>query len=164
MSNLKNESIEALERVLCDLFDVVEEIGRRNAEILAADSGEMTEEKAADILEGLVGYLEDEQGTDYDKALQMAVEALKTVKEHEETFEWCTDCKEYDQEHHCCHRWTKCIRNTLSEWEQENEIVRCMDCIHMHAIGESLDRYYVCDFMGAMHEVNGYCHHGEKKE
>ena len=25
-------------------------------------------------------------------------------------FEWCTDCKEYDQEKHCCHRWTKVIR------------------------------------------------------
>lgn len=32
-----------------------------------------------------------------------------------EEFEWCTDCKEYDQEAHCCHRWTKVIRNTVEE-------------------------------------------------
>ena len=28
-------------------------------------------------------------------------------------FEWCTNCKEYDHEKHCCPRWTKVIRNTL---------------------------------------------------
>ena len=28
-------------------------------------------------------------------------------------FEWCHDCKEYDQNAHCCHRWTKVIRNTV---------------------------------------------------
>ena len=30
-------------------------------------------------------------------------------------FEWCTDCKEYDQEQHCCHRWTQNIRRTVEE-------------------------------------------------
>lgn len=30
-------------------------------------------------------------------------------------FEWCTGCKEYDHEKHCCPRWTKVIRNTLHE-------------------------------------------------
>lgn len=33
----------------------------------------------------------------------------------DESFEWCADCKEYDQEKHCCHRWTKVIRNTVEE-------------------------------------------------
>lgn len=32
-----------------------------------------------------------------------------------EEFEWCHDCKEYDQEKHCCHRFTKVIRNTVEE-------------------------------------------------
>ena len=36
-----------------------------------------------------------------------------------ETFEFCADgknpCKEYDQEKHCCHRWTKVIRKTVEE-------------------------------------------------
>lgn len=35
-----------------------------------------------------------------------------------EEFEWCHDCKEYDQEVHCCHRWTKVIRNTVEELRQ----------------------------------------------
>ena len=33
----------------------------------------------------------------------------------EESFEWCHDCKEYDQSAYCCHRWTKVIRNTVEE-------------------------------------------------
>ena len=33
----------------------------------------------------------------------------------QEEFEWCYDCKEYDQNAHCCHRWTKCIRQTIDE-------------------------------------------------
>lgn len=35
-----------------------------------------------------------------------------------ETFEFCNGenpCKEYDQEKHCCHRWTKVIRQTVED-------------------------------------------------
>jgi len=38
-----------------------------------------------------------------------------------QTFKWCTDCKEYDQEKHCCHRWSKVIRDTVEEMKQEQE-------------------------------------------
>lgn len=40
--------------------------------------------------------------------------------------EWCTDCKEYDQERHRCPRWNKVIRETLKD--AQSEIVRCKDC------------------------------------
>lgn len=49
------------------------------------------------------------------KAVDLAIKALETVIKHEETFEWCHDCKEYDQENHCCHRWNKCVRETISD-------------------------------------------------
>lgn len=29
--------------------------------------------------------------------------------------EWCTDCKEYDTEKHCCPRFNRVIRNTLKD-------------------------------------------------
>jgi hypothetical protein len=29
--------------------------------------------------------------------------------------EWCTDCKEYNHERHCCPRWNKVIRQTLKD-------------------------------------------------
>ena len=54
-----------------------------------------------------------------------------------ETFEFCAQgeqpCKEYDQEKHCCHRWTKVIRQTIAEVKQQYalkhpEIVHCNEC------------------------------------
>jgi hypothetical protein len=50
-----------------------------------------------------------------------------------EVFEWCHDCKEYDQEKHCCHRWTKVIRNTVEEVKSQYaleypKIIHCEDC------------------------------------
>ena len=43
--------------------------------------------------------------------------------------EWCTDCKEYDHERHCCPRWNRVIRQTLKDMKEEQpEIIRCKDC------------------------------------
>lgn len=36
-----------------------------------------------------------------------------------QTFKWCDTCKEYDQEKHCCHRFSKVIRDTVGEMKQE---------------------------------------------
>lgn len=47
------------------------------------------------------------------------VELLERRKTNDETFEWCHDCKEYDQKEHCCHRWTKVIRDTVDELEKD---------------------------------------------
>ena len=33
--------------------------------------------------------------------------------------EWCTDCKEYDKEKHCCPRWNRVIRDTLKDAQPE---------------------------------------------
>lgn len=46
---------------------------------------------------------------------------VQEVEEGQEpqTFKWCTDCKEYDQEKHCCHRWSRVIRDTVEEMKQE---------------------------------------------
>ena len=50
------------------------------------------------------------------------IRALPSVTPQEpQTFKWCTDCKEYDQEKHCCHRWSKVIRDTVEEMKQEPE-------------------------------------------
>lgn len=51
------------------------------------------------------------------KLLSVVLE--KQTEQEPKTFKWCTDCKEYDQEKHCCHRWSKVIRNTVEEMKQE---------------------------------------------
>jgi hypothetical protein len=47
---------------------------------------------------------------------------IKALKQETQSFKWCTDCKEYDQEKHCCHRWSKVIRDTVEEMKQESVI------------------------------------------
>lgn len=37
----------------------------------------MTREQAADLLDNLIGFIEDSHGSDYDEALKTAIEALR---------------------------------------------------------------------------------------
>ena len=39
-------------------------------------------------------------------------ESEEEVKEY---YEWCHDCKEYDTENHCCHRYSSFIRESLQD-------------------------------------------------
>jgi hypothetical protein len=75
----------------------------------------MTREEAIAVLRREIepSVYEDEKSI--AEALNMAIEALQEVQKHEETFEWCHDCKEYDKENHSCPRWSKVIRNTVEE-------------------------------------------------
>ena len=85
----------------------------------------MTREEAIQALKDLAD-MNVRYGCD-DKwitALHMAIEALQEVQKHEETFEWCHDCKEYDTENYCCHRWSKTIRNTVEELKAETHDIR----------------------------------------
>lgn len=45
-------------------------------------------------------------------------DALSRVPSADLVNEWCTDCKEYDQTQHCCHRFTKVIRQAQEELKQ----------------------------------------------
>ena len=74
----------------------------------------MTRTEAIGLLSGLMfkGKLKE--------ALDMAIKALE---QEPQSFKWCTDCKEYDQEKHCCHRWSKVIRDTVEEIKQEQESI-----------------------------------------
>jgi hypothetical protein len=43
------------------------------------------------------------------------------------------------------------------------EVVRCKECKHKYVSGNGTTQYYVCDFMDAQYEENGFCHHGESE-
>ena len=77
-----------------------------------------------------------------------------------ESFEWCTDCKEYDQEAHCCHRWSKIIRKTV----EEMKIVRCKDCKYAEYIDDVKTLW--CTECGQGRTVAPYdfCSYGERRE
>lgn len=64
------------------------------------------------------------------EAIATAILALKEVEKHEETFEWCAGCKEYDYERHCCPRWSKLIRDTVKDLKEQYGIISCRECIN----------------------------------
>ena len=57
-------------------------------------------------------------GCDYDlsEAVNLAIAA---IEQQGEDNEWCLDCKEYDKEQHCCHRFTKVIRQAVEDHRRE---------------------------------------------
>lgn len=67
--------------------------------------------------------------SEYEEAMKVALEALEKVKKSEETFEWCTDCKEYDHEHYRCNRWNKRIRDTVEELRGSTMWIPCEDML-----------------------------------
>ena len=81
----------------------------------------------------------------------------KMPSAEDESFEWCTDCKEYDQEAHCCHRWSKVIRKTV----EEKQIVRCRNCRYYNS-----EEKECLDLLGhgRRWEEDDFCSYGERKE
>ena len=68
-----------------------------------------------------------------------------------EVFEFCASgenpCKEYDQQNHCCHRWTKVIRQTVEELKaQKSEITAIVE-----------DFGHPCGTYGYCSNCGGYC-------
>ena len=54
-------------------------------------------------------------------AMQYDAELRQLPSAQPDLDEWCTDCKEYDQEKHCCPRWNRVIRETAEEVRQNAE-------------------------------------------
>lgn len=59
------------------------------------------------------------------RGLDEIIDSLPSA--NEKSFEWCNGCKEYDQSAHCCHRWTKAIRNTVEELRNESQWIPCSE-------------------------------------
>lgn len=56
---------------------------------------------------------DDYESAGFQIALEMAIKALE--QEQQADNEWCTDCKEYDHEKHCCPRFSQVIKTILQE-------------------------------------------------
>ena len=93
-----------------------------------------------------------------DEKILEAIAELPSAEE--ESFEWCTDCKEYDQEKHCCHRFTKVIRDAVAELK----LVHCHECQYSEHDSVYGDRY--CHYNGKAEIVDDYhfCRDGERRE
>ena len=99
-------------------------------------------------------------GLPYHVYPKMWDEINKLPSAEEESFEWCTDCKEYDQEQHCCHRYSKVIRQAFKEMR----VVHCIDCQHSEYDEVYKERW--CHYNGKAEVVDDYhyCRDGERRD
>ncbi len=111
---------------------------------------------AIEVMEGVKKQYSRRQGV--KEAITMAINALEEVEKHEETFEWCAGCKEYDCERHCCPRWSKLIRDTVKDLKEQYSIVNCLECINRNTDN--------CPVNGDFIERNPwfYCGMGDKDD
>lgn len=72
-------------------------------------------------LEFFVEFLGGALRENAQKELITRFQRLPSV--HPELDEWCTDCKEYDHEKHCCPRYNRVIREALGEIQSERKSV-----------------------------------------
>ena len=77
-----------------------------------------------------------------------------------ESFEWCDTCKEYDQEAHCCHRYSKVIRKTV----EEMQVVRCKDCKYAEYIDDVQTLWCTESGQGRTVAPYDFCSYGERRE
>lgn len=64
-----------------------------------------------------IKVLDDAFETGWNEALS-CVNMLPSAQPEYHFDEWCTDCKEYDNERHCCPRFNQVIRTTLQEVQE----------------------------------------------
>lgn len=96
----------------------------------------------------------------YERIMQILDERitpLPSADPEQESFEWCHDCKEYDQAQHCCHRWTKTIRKTVDELKQSAKQGAWQQC-HITTPTGGQHCVWECDGCGArVAERTKYC-------
>ncbi len=96
-----------------------------------------------DVLD-ILNQIEDaqENGENFLSAARVMVEEQSFDPADYNFNEWCHDCKEYDQERHCCPRFNNVIRKTVQECREGYNIVYCKECEYYHDFGN----FGKCDY------------------
>lgn len=90
---------------LADTIDFIEEL----------PTIPQTKNPTKDIYSAIEYWKSVDEDNNMVKWLSELQEYRKAEREKAEHYEWCHDCKEYDQENHCCHRYSSFIRETLQD-------------------------------------------------
>lgn len=126
----------------------------------------ISRQKAVNVCEILADKMTDEGRTVMAQAISV-LRDLPSAEPEPEEFEWCHDCKEYDQQNHCCHRWTKVIRQTVKEVKRQYaleypKIIHCEDCKFYTPMNHKL-KTGICSL--TMHHLGdeGFCSDAEMR-
>lgn len=130
----------------------------------------MDREEAIKLLEHIsIAYTPTDAYGDYDdpqpyeEAMDMAIESLQAEATKAvppslaDVYKWERDIALSQLEEYG-------IRFAEKKRDDLVEVVRCKDCIHKYVSGNGITQYYICDFMDAQYEDDGYCSHGERRE
>jgi hypothetical protein len=99
--------------------------------------------------------------TPTEEDIQAYIDVAPSEQPKYNTSEWCHDCKEYDQDKHCCPRYNGVIRNAVEEIKQAKmghwieigyHIYECSECGRVESIN---------DFENVYREYP-YCHCGSR--
>ena len=82
----------------------------------------ISRQAAIDALDGEIEVTGKANANAVLKYTQMVSDRIKALPSAQSDLdEWCTDCKEYNQEKHCCPRWNRVIRETAEEIRKNAE-------------------------------------------
>lgn len=64
------------------------------------------------------GWIKFDTEKDENTFMHLVRDIAPSVRPDPHYNKWCTDCKEYDQERHCCPRWNRVISQTVKEMKR----------------------------------------------
>ena len=93
----------------------------------------------------------------YKAELYKAISEVPSTQPEMNFDEWCTDCKEYDHEKHCCPRWNRVIRQALKDAQQEPQYTELTpeEAASELASGSTMSAWYWLDDMMRLKQM-GY--------
>ena len=150
----KNDSSKYCDRNIC-LRNEYNNVGCEDCEVTKSQEQTTKNDLGVDCIKksDAINIIQDMHGLARVDVISDAVNRIITMPsvtpQEPQTFKWCTDCKEYDQEKHCCHRWTNVIRDTVEEMKEEYIEREVLDKIRaeLHATAEMHEDgdYYLRD-------------------
>ena len=158
---------EEEQRKLSEIADYLSSRGNvpseleKNSKKLEKNFGELDcidRQAALDAIIKRLGIKDETYLLEAEKVIYQQILAMPSVTPQEpQSFKWCTDCKEYDQEKHCCHRYSKVIRNTVEEMKQEPKTGHWIEDAEQHHV----EKTYHCSECGhgvwGEYEKTEYC-------
>ena len=94
-------------------FDEKQMLDWLNADVPGRNVGDMISRQAA-----IDSIMEEPSEARYPVFYAEKIRQLPSAQPEYNLDEWCTDCKEYDHEKHCCPRFNRVIRETIEEVRQ----------------------------------------------
>lgn len=122
----------------------------------------MTREEAIELLDDVIGFVEDNQGRDYDTAFRMAIEALKGADgdliRRKDAIRWVkTECNPYGKPTLDFESGKKVIEHLEQMPSADRPTGECKDCTHWDKLNYEAPRQGWCNQFEEWTDADEYC-------